>query len=526
MVKTYIAIFFTLFLTDADIVLGQTSKSHNIIPEPAVYIKEKGRFTLRQSTKIQYANGLISEAIQLQEILLKELKYDLEILPLNGQTGDIAIILEKESENQSHEEYALKVSNTGIFIKAPSELGIFWALQTIRQLLSKNNLDNSDGNEWYVSNCTIKDWPRFAWRGLMIDYSRTFWDVEVTKKYLDAMAFYKMNVLQMHLTDDQGWRIEIEKYPELTQIASRFDPMHNEPEERQGYYTKEELREIVAYAAERNITIVPEIEMPGHTSEVFSVFPELSCRGDTLPIHTQKYHAENDGGGIRKDILCAGNDDVFDFLEDVLSETLDIFPSQYIHIGGDEAPKERWKNCHKCQKRIKDLGLENEDELQRWFIQNIERFLMSKGRILVGWDEIVEGGLNNTAVIMYWRPYKKEIPKMVLENGNSLVNSNRNYGYFDYTYNITPSKKVYKFNPIPEDVDSENLDNLLGIQAAFWSHIHRTETAMDRQIFPRLLPYAEVAWSHSNKNWHEFEKRMRYHFQHLDKMGIHYTKER
>ena len=217
----------------------------------------------------------------------------------------------------------------------------------------------------------------------MIDYSRTFWNKRITKKYIDAMAFYKLNKLHMHLTDDQGWRIEIDKYPKLTEIASRFDTSYNEPKEREGFYSKSDMRELIAYAQERNIEIIPEIEMPGHSSEVFSVYPELSCKKDTTKIHPFTL-----GPGIHNEIFCAGNDETFLFLKNVLSEIIEIFPSKYIHIGGDEAPKQHWIECDKCQQRIKDEGLKDEHELQSWFINQIEKYLSANGKTLIGWDEI------------------------------------------------------------------------------------------------------------------------------------------
>lgn len=352
----------------------------------------------------------------------------------------------------------------------------------------------------------------------MIDYSRTFWNRRITKKYIDAMAFYKLNKLHMHLTDDQGWRIEIKKYPKLTEIASKFDPSFNEPKENEGYFSKSDMRELIAYAQERNIDIIPEIEMPGHSSEVFAVYPELSCKGDTTKIHPHSL-----GPGIHNEIFCAGNDETFVFIKNILSEIINLFPSKYIHIGGDEAPKQHWIECDKCQQRIKDEGLKDEHELQSWFIHQIEEYLSSHDKTLIGWDEITEGGLSENATVMYWRAREKELPGLITSQGNNIIMSPTSHCYFDYKNENLTIEKVYSFGPIPSGFSKDQKEKVLGVQANFWSHINRIEPEMDRQIFPRILALAEVGWTkQSNKNWKGFTTRLNQHLMALDVLDIYY----
>ena len=372
--------------------------------------------------------------------------------------------------------------------------------------------------KWHIPNCSIYDMPEFQWRGLMIDYSRTFWNNRITRKYIDAMAFYKLNKLHMHLTDDQGWRIDINKYPKLTEFASKFDTIYHESNEKEGFFSQTDIREIISYAEERNVEIIPEIEMPGHSSEVFSVYPELSCNGERTKIHPYTL-----GPGIHEEIFCAGNDDTFVFLNNVLFEIIDLFPSNYIHIGGDEAPKDQWRACAKCQLRIIDEGLKDEHELQSWFVKQIETFISTHNKTMIGWDEIVEGGLSRTATVMYWRGWEKEVPEFVLNQGNNIIMTPTSHCYFDYTYETISTEKVYSYCPIPAGLNKEYEKKILGVQANFWSHLNRIEPEMDRQIFPRLLALAEVGWSkESNKKWEDFTPRLNNHLEILDILDIYY----
>jgi len=513
----YLLIIMLLF-ADAS---AQENQPLNIIPHPAETLRKDGFFFLTPTTTILAGENLHFQARQLKDYLDLFTGLTINIGETDKRTNRIILQLAEELDCLGDEGYAIDISQDAIVIEACNPKGIFYAFQTIRQLLPGDIQPDKKGNEqWPIPCCTITDKPRFEWRGLMIDFSRTFWNKEVTKKYLDALAFYKLNRLHMHLTDDQGWRIEIMKYPELTEFASKFDASFHEPEEKQGYFSQSDIKEIIAYAAERNIEIVPEIEMPGHSSEVFSVYPELSCRGDTSIIHPF-----SKGPGIHKEIFCAGNDETFVFLKNVLSEIMEVFPSKYIHIGGDEAPKDHWKECDKCQRRIREMDLVDENELQSWFIKQIENYLSVNGKILIGWDEIIEGGLSKTATVMYWRTGEEHIPAMVANNGNNLVMSPTSHCYFDYTYETISVEKVYSFNPIPENIEDQYRNKILGVQANFWSHINRVEPEMDRQIFPRIIAMAEVCWTlESPRDWMEFSRRLPTHFKYLDELGIDYYK--
>ncbi|MBE9510320.1 MAG: beta-N-acetylhexosaminidase [Bacteroidetes bacterium] len=516
--KIGLSLFAFIFATLT--ILCQENQKFNIIPHPVEIEKKDGFFDLKSTTTIIPEKNLYLQAKQLKDYLDPATGFNIKIGEADNQTDLIILQLNEKLDYLGDEGYTIEVTQNKILIEAFRSKGIFWAFQTILQLLPNDILRDAkvDNVKWHIPNCSIKDRPRFKWRGLMIDFSRTFWNKRVTKKYIDAMAFYKMNKLHMHLTDDQGWRIEIKKYPKLTEIASKFDTSYHEPEEREGYFSQSDLKEIIAYSQERNIDIVPEIEMPGHASEVFSVYPGLSCKGDTMKIHPFTL-----GLGIHKEIFCAGNDETFVFLKNVLSEVIEIFPSKYIHIGGDEAPKEHWKECAKCQQRIKENGLQDEHELQSWFIKQIESFLSANGKTLIGWDEIVEGGLSKTATVMYWRTWEEQIPDLVVTRGNNLIMSPTSHCYFDYTYETISSEKVYSYNPVPDNLNDKYRDNILGVQANFWSHLSRNEPEMDRQIFPRIIALAEVGWTmESNKSWVEFNSRLNHHLKYLDILDIYY----
>jgi hexosaminidase len=352
----------------------------------------------------------------------------------------------------------------------------------------------------------------------MIDYSRTFWRKDITENILDALSYYKMNKLHMHLTDDQGWRLEIDKYPALTEIGSRFDTIYNEPEEKQGYYSKDDIDEIVRYAAARNVEIIPEIEMPGHALAVLAAFPELSCTGET-----PKIHPFSTGPYIHEEILCAGKEETYEFLESVLDEVAGLFPSQYIHIGGDEAPKAEWKKCPDCQRAIKENGLKDEHELQSWFIKRVENYLNSKGKKLIGWDEITEGGLSKTATMMFWRGWMEDALLTAVNQGNDVIMSPTTHCYFDYTYETTSVEKVYSYEPLSDKLEDINPEHILGVQANFWSHIDRDVPKMHRQIFPRILALAEVGWTERGKrNWDNFSSRLKHHYKTLELLDLYY----
>ncbi len=498
------------------------SKGIAIIPRPQLFQEKEGVFVINQGTSIMVQEELTTKANQLKNYLEPALGFELSVTSKSLSGNYIELKKDKNLVQLGNEGYKLEINPNKISLSAFSEKGIFWGIQTLRQLLPDAVLREApvEGVNWEIPCLVIEDSPRYNWRGLMLDCSRTFIPKEEIKKYIEAISFFKMNVLHMHLTDDQGWRIEIKKYPELTQIASRFHESFNEPEEYAGFYSQDDIKELVAFAAVRNVEIVPEIEMPGHTYEVFAAYPQLSCKGDTSKIKSWM-----PGLGLHKEIFCAGNIETFEFIENVLDEITMLFPSQYVHIGGDEAPKDYWKTCEKCQNRIKDENLANEDELQSWFVKRIEKYLNSKSKKLIGWDEIMDGGLSPGATVMYWRSWEKTVAREIPEIKNDIIFTPTSHCYFDYTYEKISSERMYSFNPVFNE-HNQTPGNILGVQANFWSHLDRTSPQIDRQLFPRLLALAEVGWTEKDKkDWNDFKIRLQSKLNSLEIIGIHYFKE-
>ena len=474
-----------------------------LIPQPVYVSYSPGHFTISETTGIFCPGKLEETALLVSEQLgIKK--------PLNTGKKRNGIFLTIDT-SLHREGYNIKVSRRNIEIAGGSDAGVFYAMQTIRQLSGSNGLPSD------VPCVTVNDFPRFRWRGLMLDCSRTFQSPEYLKKTIDRISFYKMNVLHLHLTDDQGWRIEIKSHPELTGKGAKFHLRYNEPESHQGFYTQEEMKEIIRYAASKGITIVPEIEMPGHTTAVLVCYPELSCTGKI----TDEIFPFFKGPGVTPDILCAGNEGTFALIEDVIDEIVEVFPSEFIHIGGDEAPKVRWEKCPKCQKRIHDEGLQDEKELQSYFVSRVEKYINSKGRRLIGWSEIIEGGLAPNAAVMDWIGGAKE----ATEKGQDVVMSPTSHCYFDYPYTSINSERAYSFDPV-KGLTAEQSKHILGLQANFWSHIDREPELVDKQLFPRILSIAERGWSPSNAtDWESFRNRLEKHLPVLQQMGINYFKD-
>ncbi|MBU0616882.1 MAG: family 20 glycosylhydrolase, partial [Planctomycetes bacterium] len=360
---------------------------------------------------------------------------------------------------------------------------------------------------------------RYRWRGMLLDCGRHFMTKDFVKRYIDLLAYHKMNVLHWHLTEDQGWRIEIKKHPKLTEIGA----WRGEGDERYGgFYTREDVKEIVEYAKSRYIAVVPEIEMPGHSLGALAAYPELSCTGGPFKVATR--------WGVHSEVYCAGNDKVFEFLQDVLSEVIELFPSEFIHIGGDECPKERWQACVKCQARIKTEGLKDEHELQSYFIRRIEKFLNSKGRRLIGWDEILDGGLAPNATVQSWRGMRGAIAAATA--GHDVISSPTSHCYLDYAQWRAPGeptwmgfidlKTCYSFEPTPTELTPEQAKHVLGLEGNMWTE-HAPQARVDWQVFPRLCALAEVGWSPKGKrDWKDFQKRLKAHYPRLDALGVTY----
>ena len=427
--------------------------------------------------------------------------------------SDDQIRMDTTARFPAAEAYELKITKKAISIRASGEAGVRNGLNTLAQIRALQEAHFRGDTANWLPCLKIQDSPAFSWRGLMLDCSRTFIPIDQIRQYIDVLALYKMNVLHLHLTDDQGWRLEIKQFPELTTLCSEADPVY--ANEQGGFYTQEEMKDLIAYAAAKNITIVPEIEMPGHSSEVFRAFPELSCRGEQTTIFPFF-----SGPGVTEDIFCAGKEEVFTFLEQVLDEVCALFPSPWIHIGGDEAPKVRWDECLVCQQRIQDEGLADSHELQSYFIRRIEGMLNARGKTLIGWDEILEGGLAENAAVMSWRGESGGIAAARMKH--PVVMSPTSHCYFDYSHGTTPVEEVYAYNPVPDTLTAEEATYILGAQGNFWSHIDRQPYAMQRQIFPRIMALAEVLWSGSGKDYDAFQQRLNDHYPVLDSLRINY----
>ena len=426
------------------------------------------------------------------------------------------------------EWYSLSVTPKTITINAVHEAGLFRGSRTLIQLLEQGRTTGS------LPCLTITDYPRFPWRGMHLDPCRHFWSVEFTKKYIDLLARYKMNSFHWHLTDDQGWRIEIKKYPELTAVGAWRKGSQVGPYSRReydsipygGFYTQDEIREVVAYAAARHINVVPEIEMPGHALAALAAYPHLGCTGG--PYEVSK------GWGVFEDVFCAGNDSTFAMLEDVLTEVMELFPSEMIHIGGDECPKEAWKKCAKCQARKNAHGLKDEHELQSYFIQRIEKFVNSKGRKIIGWDEILEGGLAPNAAVMSWQGIEGGIA--AARSGHYAVMSPGSHCYFDHYQGdpaneplaiggYTTVQKVYSYEPIPAELKPEECKYILGAQGNVWTEYILTPEHVEYMAVPRMLALAEVLWTpKAKRNEADFLSRLENEFPKLDAMKVNTSK--
>ena len=500
----------------------------NIIPMPASLQQQEGRFLLSSSSSF-YAPT--PEAKTIAEFFAAKLKnstgFNFAIADAE-KDGGISLLIDPAMEI-NEEGYRLDVTPQGVKIQAKTPQGVFYGMQSFLQLLPAEVESPSvvKNIEWSAPCVSIDDAPRFAYRGMMLDVSRHFFDVNFVKKQIDAFAYYKLNRLHLHLTDAAGWRIEIDKYPRLTEFAAwREFPTWKEwwnngrqySEEGSknaygGYYTKEDIRELVAYAESRYITIIPEIEMPAHSEEVLTAYPELSC--------THEPYKQAD--------FCVGNEKTFEFLENVLTEVMELFPSEYIHIGGDEAGKASWPTCKLCQARMKKEGLKDVNELQSYLIHRIEVFLNGHNRKLLGWDEILEGGLAPNATVMSWRG--TEGGMKAVESGHKAIMTPGEFCYFD-SYQDAPDSqpeaiggylplsKVYSFNPVPDTLSAEKVGLVYGVQANLFTEYIPTPEHAEMMIYPRVLALAEVAWSApSKKNYEDFHVRALKAVEELKKSG-------
>ena len=519
----------------------------NIIPKPESVKLKPGTFGINANTAM-YVESVDSEAARTAALFVTLLDHagikGVKILetPKDIRTLKNSIILEfLKKGNTPPESYILKVSPERIEISASKGAGLFYGLQSLIQLLPPEiytGEPDSSKTAYAVPCLEIHDNPRFHYRGMHLDVSRHFFPKEFVKQYIDLLSMYKMNTFHWHLCDDNGWRIEIKKYPKLTSIGAwrvdhESDPWTKREAQKPGekatyggFYTQDDIREVLRYADERYVTIIPEIEMPAHCVEVLAAYPQFSCTGGVFTVPTGSYWPN-------KDIYCAGNDSVFTFLQDVLTEVIDLFPSKYIHIGGDEADKTNWIACPKCQARIKAEGLKDEKELQSYFVKRIEKFILSKNRRLIGWDEILDGGIAPEATVMSWRGVEGGIA--AAKQGHDAIMTPGDYCYFDH-YQANPStepkaiggfltlKKVYSYEPVPEELSADEAQHILGAQGNVWTEYIPTVSQAQYMAYPRMMALAEVDWSpKANRDFMEFRTRLGSHLKKLDYMKVNYS---
>ena len=509
-------------------ILGMCFHAHpilaqSVIPVPLKMEQGTGSFLLSEKTKL-YTNLQGGEA-ELWENYLKALPVQLKEARMKDRKQMLFLLITpKTPQLPSPESYTLSVTPQQIEIRATSGAGLFYGMQTLLQLMQP-----AGTGSYSVVSVEIEDTPRFAYRGLMLDVSRHFSTKEFIKKQIDALAYYKINRLHLHLTDAAGWRLEIKKYPLLTDFAAwRTDPTwkkwwnggrkylrYDEPGASGGYYTQDDIREILEYARQHYITVIPGIEMPSHSEEVLAAYPQLSCSGEPY----------------KNSDFCVGNEETFTFLENVLTEVMELFPSEYIHVGGDEVGKSAWKTCPKCQKRMKDEHLANVDELQSYLIHRIEKFLNNHGRRLLGWDEILQGGIAPNATVMSWRGEEGGIAAVT--SGHHAIMTPGAYCYLDSYQDAPysqpeaiggylPLKKVYAYDPVPASLTAEQAKLVYGVQGNLWVEYIPTPEHVEYMIYPRMLALAEVAWSApERKSWPDFHTRALSAVADLQKKGYH-----
>jgi len=520
-------------------VARQSARSIAIVPEPVLATAQPGAFTLTAGTIILTDRATTALGRQLAHYLEPSTGFALRVQSSAPATGRrISLAIDSRLARLAPEGYTLDVEPQRIVLRAPQPAGIFYGIQTLRQLLPVEIFREAlvSGVKWEIPAVRIEDRPRFAWRGMHLDVGRHFMPKEFVKKYLDLLALHKMNTFHWHLTEDQGWRLEIRKYPKLTEVGAwrkqtivghqpgRIEDAKFDGVRHGGYYTQDDVREIVEYAKERFITIVPEIEMPGHAVAAIAAYPELGVDGTPTEVGTW--------WGVYDNILSP-DDSTIAFMKDVLTEVMDLFPGRFIHVGGDEAVKTRWKASPRVQARIKELGLADEDALQSWFIRQIDAFLTSKGRRLIGWDEILQGGLAPGATVMSWQGVAGGIA--AARQGHDVVMAPTSHTYFDY-YQAKPEQAeplgiggylpidtVYAFDPVPADLEPQYASHVLGAQGQLWTEYLATPKNVEYMAFPRACALAEVVWTPvASKSFADFVDRLSVHARRLAILDVNY----
>lgn len=511
---------------------------NNIIPKPKFIKNLKGSsFILSESTKIQVENQFNDIAALLAEYIRPATGYS---LPVTNTDGEIIFEIDGAAILDNHgftdESHSIKISESKIIISAINDHGAVRGIQTLRQLFDPEIFSSSriTGKVWKLPPLEIVDTPKLKWRGSHLDVSRHFFNICEVKKYIDAIALHKLNVLHLHLTDDQGWRIEIKKYPKLIEIGSKRKrtllghendrPRVYTNESYSGFFSQDDIKDIINFAARRKITVLPEIDMPGHMQAAITAYPEL---GNSMTAPGTRCH-----WGISTNILNV-REETIKFIKDILLEIIDLFPSRYIHIGGDEALKLEWEESFEVQSKMTEIGLNSEEELQYWFVKQIHNFINSKGRKLIGWEEILKGGALKDTAIMNWQIGEKSAIKAA-DKGVYIVNTFEKFLYLDSyqgdketeplaIHGLTTTEKLYNYNPVPEGL--EGSDYLLGAQVQVWTEYISTMDHLEYMVFPRLCSFSEIVWSDADKNYTEFVSRLNYHRLRLKTLNINSHKK-
>ncbi len=510
---------------------AHTAADFSLLPEPRTLTPGKGDFQLGPRTRVEVADGSDAELARLADFWAAPVRASSGwALPVEaGPCAKGAVCLRVDGSGPA-EGYTLVVTGDSVVVSGHDHAGLFYGLETLTQMLPATGVAGPTPVKLPAAH--VADDPRFPWRGMHLDVSRHFFGPEFVKRYIDELARYKINHFHWHLTDDQGWRIEIEAYPQLTEVGAwrketmvekNFDPYVGDGQRYGGFYTQDEIRDIVRYAQERYVTIVPEIEMPGHSLAALAAYPELACTPGPFEVDTK--------WGVSEDIYCP-TEETFTFLENVLTEVMDLFPGEYIHIGGDEAPKARWEESDTAQAIIQREGLADENALQSWFTQRIERFLNEHGRRLIGWDEILEGGLAPNATVMSWRGTQGGID--AAEQGHDVVMTPGSDLYFDHYQGdpeqeplaiggYIPLERVYDFEPVPEELGADAARHVLGAQANVWTEYIATPEHVEYMVFPRMFALSEVVWTDPTpRDFRDFARRLPWHLDRLDAQGIHW----
>lgn len=488
----------------------------NVVPMPKDYQFTDGTFALTPSLKIVTASDSLDKVVAAIQRFIGQDIFGKDFKTTTGAKDSKGIVLSIDP-SLAPEGYKLTSTPTQILIEGGTAAGVFYGVQTLRQLIPADCYGDKEIGKILMPCIAINDEPAFEYRCGLLDAARHFMTVEDVKSFIDILAMHKDNNFHFHITDDQGWRIEIKQYPELTKIGSQRKETvigHNTPEydgtPHGGFYTQEEIKEIVAYAADNFINVIPELDLPGHMQAALATYPHLGCKGDDYPYEVMTKW------GVSKNVLCAGNDDIYIFLENVMSEMLELFPSKYFHIGGDECPKDEWKVCPKCQAKIKAEGLKDEKELQSYVTARVEKFLNEHGRQVIGWEEIIEGGVSKDVIVMHWR--YDEMGNAAIEQGNKMIMCPLTHCYFDYFQHpdsiqqpgyghYIPLDTAYSYDPYKNLTDAQRTQ-IWGVQANAWTEYAKNFDEVTYMFLPRAAAMAEVAWTYDNRNYEDFCRRL------------------